>query len=274
MINLYLSFILVIILIIYIHQLLNVKIETFRSKPKIAICFFGLTRSLDYTLDSIKQNIFSPLKESNINYDIILHSYDLNFLKMKRSGENNKLNTEEWKQLNPDYVKIDNQDTFDESYNYEYVKSFGDAWNTNFENTINFIRQLNSLKQVWKLAEKSKTEYDCYLFIRPDLKYTTKLDVNQVKDAANNIKSIYIPTWHKWGGVNDRMALGCYNTIKFYANRLDDVSDYLETKRAPLHAEKFLKFVLEKHKIDIKELNLVGKRVRSNGKIPSIDQKL
>lgn len=244
------------------------------KKHRVAVCFFGLTRSLDYTLDSIKKNILSPLEQSNIEYDIILHSYNLKSIKSKRSGENNKLNTQEWNKLNPDYVKIDNQDEFDKSYNYEYIKSFGDAWDTNFENTINLIRQLNSLKNVWKLAETSKSTYDSYLFIRPDLKYTTKLDINQVKEASTQINSIYIPTWHNWDGVNDRMALGCYNTIKIYANRLDNISDYLETTKNPLHAEKFLKFLLNKYNIEIKELNLIGKRVRSNGKIPSIDQKL
>ena len=279
--NLYLSLtlviILVIILIIYIYNSFYQysKIDTFTSGPKkVAICFFGLTRSLNYTLDSIEENIFTPLKNSNIKYDIILHTYNLKFIKMERSGENNKLNTEEWKLLNPDYYKIDNQDEFDNSYNYEYIKKFGDAWNTNFQNTKNFIRQLNSLKQVFKLAKNSKSTYDCYLFIRPDLKYTKKLDVTQIYNASMQNKSIFIPSWHKWGGVNDRMALGCHNTIKFYANRLDDVSDYLETTKKPLHAEKFLKFVLKKHNIKTEELDLVGKRVRSNGKIPSIDQKL
>ena len=274
MYNLVLMIIIIIILGMLVLLKQTQKNHFTNKKNTVAICFFGLTRSLDFTIDSIKNNILAPLEESNINYDIILHTYDLKSIKLKRSGENNKLNTEEWNKLNPDYYKIDNQDTFDQSYNYEYVKSFGDAWNTNFENTINLIRQFNSLKQVWKIAENTKSKYDCYLFIRPDLKYTTKLDVNQVKEAFKQNQNIYIPSWHKWGGVNDRMALGCHNTIKFYANRLDDVPDYLETYRKPLHAEKFLKFVLEKHTIDLKELNLVGKRVRSNGKIPSIDQKL
>ena len=265
--------IIVIILGMLVFFKQNEKNHFTNKKNTVAICFFGLTRSLDFTIDSIKNNILAPLEESNINYDIILHTYDLKSIKLKRSGENNKLNTEEWNKLNPDYYKIDNQDTFDKSYNYEYVKSFGDAWNTNFENTINLIRQFNSLKQVWKLVESTKNNYECLIFLRPDLKYTTKLDIRYInKNLHSNI--ILTPYWHKWGGINDRIGIGNYNTMEKYANRLDDVSDFLESTKKPLHAEKFLKFVLNKYNIKNKELKLVGKRIRSNGSIAKLDNNL
>jgi len=263
--------IIVIILGMLVFFKQNEKNHFTNKKNTVAICFFGLTRSLDFTIDSIKNNILAPLEESNINYDIILHTYDLKYIKLKRSGENNKLNTEEWNKLNPDYYKIDNQDTFDKSYNYEYVKSFGDAWNTNFENTINLIRQFNSLKQVWKLVESTKNNYECLIFLRPDLKYTTKLDIRYInKNLYSNI--ILTPYWQKWGGINDRIGIGNYNTMEKYANRLDDVSDFLESTKKPLHAEKFLKFVLNKYNIKNKELKLVGKRIRSNGSIEKSDK--
>lgn len=37
----------------------------------VALAFFGITRSLKYTIDSIKENIFKPLEENNIKYDIL-----------------------------------------------------------------------------------------------------------------------------------------------------------------------------------------------------------
>ena len=270
--NIILMIIIVIILGIVITK--KQKNHFTNKKYNVAICFFGLTRSLEYTLDSIKENILTPLKNANINYDIILHTYNLDFINSKRSGENTKLNTEEWKLLKPDYYKIDNQDLFDKSYDYNYVKSFGDAWNTNFENTINVVRQFNSLQKVWKLAQSSKSDYDCYLFIRPDLKYTSKLDISQVIEASNNNNVIYTPSWQKWGGLNDRMALGDYKSMSKYANRLDKISNYLETTNKPLHAENLLKFVIQKYKIKNKDFKLIGKRVRRNGKINHLDLKL
>ena len=262
-----------IVIILYFTSFKQISRFT-NKKYKVAICFFGLTRSLKYTMNSIEDNIIKPLKNANIEYDIILHTYNLRHLKLKRSGENNSLNTTEWKLLNPVKYRIDNQDDFDRSYDYNYVKSFGDAWNTNFENTINLIRQFNSLKQVWNLCESMNKDYDCYLFIRPDLKYTKKLNINQVIGASKASNTIYTPLWHKYGGLNDRMALGNYNSMKKYANRLDNVQDYLKSQQRPLHAELFLKFVINKNNIVNKEFNMVGKRVRSNGTIPNLDRKL
>ena len=242
--------------------------------PKVAVCFFGLTRSLKYTIDSIKKHIFKQLDDSSIEYDIILHTYNLKHLKLIRSGENSKLDINEWKLLNPKYYQIDNQDEFDKSYNYEYVKSFGDAWNTNFENTYNLIRQFNSLQQVWKLSQKANVNYDCYLFLRPDLKYTKPLDTSQIIESINNPDNIYTPTWALFRGCNDRMSLGSKKTMKIYANRIEEVHTYLDSTKTPLHAERFLKYVLGKNNVKNKEFKMIGKRIRANGIVAPIDRKL
>ena len=277
------NIIFILILIISIFFIYNyftlVSKEALKNSKniRVAVCFFGLTRSLKHTINSINKNILNPLKNSNIDYDIILHTYDLKYLKLKRSRENNKLDTNEWKLLKPIKSQIDNQDEFDKIYDYKYVKSFGDAWNTKYENTMNVIRQLNSLKQVWKLSETTNKKYDCYLFIRPDLKYTTKLDTNEIMMSlkSNNENTIYTPSWHKGvNGLNDRIAMGNPKVMKIYANRLDDVNDYLKTTKKALHAERFLKYVIEKNNIQNKTINLIGKRVRVNGNIPAGNHQL
>ena len=68
------------------------------------------------------------------------------------------------------------------------------------------------------------------------MKYS-KLDTSQIIEASNNKNTIYTPFWHTWGGLNDRIALGDYDSIDKYANRLDDVSDFLETTKKPLGSE-------------------------------------
>jgi len=37
---------------------------------KIAVCFFGITRSLSYTIDSIYDNILKVLTKEEIDFDI------------------------------------------------------------------------------------------------------------------------------------------------------------------------------------------------------------
>ena len=46
---------------------------------KIALCFWGLTRSLKYTIESIKKNILQPLDDGNIEYRItpeVINAYE------------------------------------------------------------------------------------------------------------------------------------------------------------------------------------------------------
>lgn len=277
--NLKLLFFIIIFTILYvrikfpIENFDNLKSNNINNNKKIAVCFFGLTRSLKHTIDSIKKNIFHPLQKNNINYDIYLHTYDLKYLKLKRSAEDSKLDTNEWKLLKPDYLQIDNQDKFDGSFNYEEIFKYGDFWDTKFENTKNLIRQLNSIQKLWSLIEKNKKKYDAYLFLRPDLKYVKPINIDNIKSVISDSNLILTPIWHKSGGLNDRLALGKYNSMKLYANRIDKVKDYLKKSNKPLHAESFLKYIIDTSKIKNNNLNLVGQRIRCNGHNKDLDLK-
>jgi hypothetical protein len=100
---------------------------------KVCICFFGLTRSLKNTIDSLNCNVFKLLDLNNIKYDIYLHTYDLKILTNIRSNEKNCiLDTDEYKLLNAKEYIIDNQDEFDKNFDYKSVEIYGDAWKNNF----------------------------------------------------------------------------------------------------------------------------------------------
>ena len=79
---------------------------------RVALCFWGLTRSLKYTIDSIQSNVLDVLKKNGIQYTIFIHTYNINgSYTNRRSKEYNiLLNNDECKLLNPDYIKIDDQD--------------------------------------------------------------------------------------------------------------------------------------------------------------------
>lgn len=86
------------------------SLQAGRTKTKrVALAFYGLTRSLKYTIDSIMLNVMDQLTQAGYEYDVYLHTYDLKSLNNIRSGETGALNTTEWKLLSPDYVQIDNQ---------------------------------------------------------------------------------------------------------------------------------------------------------------------
>ena len=70
---------------------------------KVALAFWGLTRSLKYTINSINEKIINILKKNNIEYKIFMHTWIVNSIyNNTRSHENNiVLDNEEYKLLNP-----------------------------------------------------------------------------------------------------------------------------------------------------------------------------
>ena len=79
------------------------------NNKHVALAFYGLTRSLRYTMPSIRQNVFAPLRAAGYTYDVYLHTYDLPHLTNERSGEATALNTTEWSLLNPDFHEVTSQ---------------------------------------------------------------------------------------------------------------------------------------------------------------------
>ena len=236
---------------------------------KIAICFFGLTRSLQHTISSIQSKIFDVLTKHHIDYDVFLHTYDLKYLTNKRSNEFHcSLDINEWKLLNPISYSITNQDIFDKQYDWKVLKKQGDFWKDGFCSTRNAIRQLNSLKEVTKLW-KDKPRYDFYLYLRPDLQYVNTIQVRDILNHIHTPKIIFIPSWgNHMGGLNDRIAYGSYETMQIYGNRIDYIPYHYTRKRGsmkkPYHSERFLCFIIARHKINVKWCNLKGIRIRAD----------
>ena len=239
-----------------------------KERYKIAICFFGLTRSLKYTLPSIKKNIFEVLKRNNISYDVYLHTYNLKGLTNKRSGEINcPLDTEEWKLLNPIAHKITNQGDFDNSFNWEMLFKHGDIWKDGYNSIKNALRQLNSLKEVTSLW-RNKPKYDYYIYIRPDLYFVNEIDVNDIIQHINIDNIIVIPYWGNYrGGFNDRIAYGTYNVMQIYGNRINDITRYYgkHTPKKPYHSERYLTTILRNYHIFLRYCKLRAIRIRANG---------
>ena len=84
--------------------------RTSQPRKHVALAFYGLTRSLGYTADAIRENIFGALTDAGYTYDVYLHTYDLQNLTNSRSGEAAApLNTSEWQLLEPHFHKVTSQ---------------------------------------------------------------------------------------------------------------------------------------------------------------------
>jgi hypothetical protein len=93
----------------YQNKLINIL---YTKTLKIAVCFYGLCRSTNYTINSINKYIFDALKELNFTYDIYLHTYKVTtpYTNIRNNEENIILDNDLYKLINPNVYKIDNQD--------------------------------------------------------------------------------------------------------------------------------------------------------------------
>jgi len=251
--------------------------HNFIPKVKVALCFFGLTRSLKFTLDSIEKCIFDPLKNHGIRYDTFLHTY-----KMKtpysnpRAGEKDLiLDTDEYKLLEPEYHMVESKEVVSKKLDLEKYRTHGNPWGNekraipgDFSTLDNHILYLWSLKQLTTMWSDAKSRYSHIIYCRPDVLYQVPLDISWFSFFPKSRK-IYIPNFGLCGDVNDRFALGRPEEMRLYGNRFNDALAY--SKKHPLASEAYLIATMKKHRIKYEHLNFFFIRVRANGKKNGID---
>ncbi len=134
---------------------------------KVALAFWGLTRSLKYTIESIEKNIFDVFRENNIDFKIFQHTYYFDSVyNNPRANENNaNLDFEEYKLLKADYLQRDDQDVIKSNLNLQQYYSKPDPWHSNYISVNNFILSLYSKKQVTEMIEKCEENFDIVIFV-------------------------------------------------------------------------------------------------------------
>ena len=248
-------------------------------KDNIAICFYGLTRSLKYTYKSIKKKIIDLLENNDYQITIYLHTYDLKILNNDRSDEKEcLLDINEYKLLNPDIYKITNQNDFDKMIDINKYLNHGDPWDgqekKSHASLKNILRQWNSLQEVTKLWESSLEKHKCIIYLRPDLFYINKINLENISLCLNSKQDkplVFIPGWAGYGGHNDRFAYGNSSAMKIYGNRIQNAAHFSLNRN--LHSEQFLKYVLRKNKVSVKYIGMYAVRIRADGHAHRKDKK-
>jgi len=227
---------------------------------KVAVCFWGIARSLNHTLASIQECIFKPLQESGISFDILLHTYIVNNIyENKRAKETCiQLDNDSWKQLNPHKYIIENQEEIYEQLNVLKYRNKGDPWYSNFQTFDNHILALWSLKQVTSLYDVD--QYDYIIYVRPDVKYFKKITEIDFMNLEENVA--LLPNFHTYP-INDRFCIAKPAAAKKYGNRFDFAYEF--SLQNQLHSERFLNWTLEKHSIKYINVHFPFHRVRANG---------
>tara|TARA_Y100000996_G_scaffold365808_1_gene310736 strand:+ start:1405 stop:2157 length:753 start_codon:yes stop_codon:yes gene_type:complete len=242
---------------------------------KVAVGFFGITRSLKFTLNSILKNVIRPLEELGYDYKIFLHTYELNNYKNIRTKENyTNIDNEEYKLLNPDYFQIEKQDLVLESINPEKYRTHTDPWETNYNSVDNFLLGQYSKMKLTNMIEKNQINFDYIMFLRPDVEYLHPLELSFFNNVIN--KNISIPKFGTYKPskphFNDRFAITNQETYKIYGKVFDELFEI--SKKEPLHSETVLTKYLTENDIKYKYIWFVFKRIRIDGSVDPHDRKL
>lgn len=236
------------------------------SETRIAICFFGITRSLRYTSYSIDENIIAPAQAFG-QTKVFAHFFNQVEIDNPRSGESGKSDVEEYRLLNADWLVIEEPDNCLEKHNFNQLCAYGDTWNDNFVSLRNLVHQLHSLNEVTKAALDWKP--DIVLFIRPDLLYHSSLKRYIGSILKCGSECVMLPAWQNWEhGYNDRFAICKFRSaIEAYGKRVGDMHEFCELNKTPLHSERLLRYVLEKSEIKPKRMSARASRVRIGGRL-------
>ena len=230
---------------------------------KVAFAFFGITRSLTYTIASIKKNLFGGFEE----YDIFVHTYKLSSYSNVRAKETMvEVNNEEVYLLGPDYLLIDDQEEIKTRINITSFRTKGDPWQTGFNTLDNFILAQYSKLQLTSMIEKSKKKYDYIFFVRPDCLYPKAFDLQFLRTVNND--TIVIPNFCLFGpyNFNDRFCIANMHTYKLYGCVFNYLLDMSKTQE--LHSETVLgKIMVDEHNLRISRVGFHFCRVRCHGEI-------
>jgi hypothetical protein len=244
----------------------STEIGTSETEIRIAICFFGITRSLSHTIEAIEKNILTPARTFG-TVQIYAHFFNQNEVENPRSGESGKFDAEEYKLLKPDWVNLEEPNVCLAAHGFEALKAYGDRWDDGFNSLRNLVHQLHSLNEVTKAA--SEWAPDIVLFVRPDLFYHSSLGQHIATALKCESASVILPAWQNWDhGYNDRFAI-CRlpSAIEAYGTRVKSMHDFCRRGQEPLHSERLLRFVLDEAELIPCWMPTRASRMRIGGRL-------
>jgi hypothetical protein len=237
---------------------------------KIAICFFGITRSLRDTAESIRNNVIEPIRQLG-DVTVYAHYFDQPVIHNLRTREINvTADASEYKVLDYDHLLREAPDACLKEWDFTALKAGGDAWGDGFSSLRNHVHQLASIRKVWRLAMQDGP--DIVVYLRPDMLYHDNFGSVVRTVIERKLRGIVVPDWQWWWGVNDRLAICCdRDAIDTYGRRIELAKEYIAGTGRPIHAEQLLKYCLDLNRVVVTKTHLRASRVRANGRCQEED---
>ena len=231
------------------------------ASPRIAVCFFGITRSLRFTFPTIRDNVLTPARAAG-EARIFAHFFEQDTIENPRTGEYVTVDPKEYLLLAPDELRLEPSECCLEQWDFGRLANYADVWNDGHKTTRNLVHQLHSLHCVTAMA--SDWNPDLYVFVRPDLRYHDSLAPILSRAWNGPDETAWIPLWLSCGGHNDRFAVIRGGRVaRKYGMRASRALDYCAGVNGPVHAERLLAFALEGERV--RRIATRATRIRANG---------
>ena len=233
------------------------------ARPGIALCFFGITRSLRYTLPSITANVLAPLQQRG-NVRVYAHFFQQTEIDNPRTGEKGVLDPSEHRLLKADRLVLEAPGPGSVTASFDRIAPFGDYWKDGFRSLRNLLHQLHSLDAVTEMVLADGI--DICVFCRPDLRYHDSFDFALRRALAVSGPLVQLPWWQPWHAMNDRLAVASGPAaIAAYGQRGRLALEYCQTRNLPLHAERLVQYALDQAGIPVRRIPLRAGRIRFDG---------
>lgn len=238
---------------------------------KIALCFFGLTRSLRYVYHETERFLIRSLEAEGYTVHKYLHTYSLYTLTNLRTGEMNaSWGKNDFNLLGPfEEYEIEDQDAFVQAIDLElYTRNGRYAWGRGKETLRNLICQLHSLERVTTLWRERMKEYSLVVYSRPDVRYLSMVHSAYGRCSMNAFDKRFwiVPDFHAYlKGLNDRFAIGTPEVMQIWGNRIQYALEFVQETNQTLHPEQLVKYVANREAITVCRAPVRFVRVRANG---------
>lgn len=234
---------------------------------KIAIAFFGITRHLPSVIDSINTEMIEPLRTFG-DVKIFSHLFSNQLVDNPRSAEKGLRNVQECFLLDADYLLIEKEGLCLAESGFTKALLYPDAFDDGYVSIKNLFHQLSSLSRVTSLTADYNPDY--VIFLRPDLLYHDNISETFEKFVLERKYNILTPSWHRWGGLNDRFAITDRIGSRVYGQRINYAENFMELRRF-IHSESLLSYVVKESRLMHGFFDLKASRVRLGGVIKDED---
>ena len=237
---------------------------------KIAVCYWGIPRSIREVMPSQLEHVFHPLRLAGIQYDIYAHFWKTDVNRVWDWVVPVPLDYDSISLLNAKQVVIEDQQPFvdrllisDYYYEHERKEDAEKEWCPIL--LRNHLCALESQKRCMNLCISANVAYDYVLFLRPDALIQSPLLVHNIFYGQMAHNSIVLPTNNHYEGLNDRFAVVRFEHAMWYSHRINRIREFRQ-KHGRIVAEKYVKHIVDEYFQPI-FLDFYFRLLRSDGSI-------